>query len=70
MSAQQYKPERFDNSHQDVVDPDYDQGADPDYDDIAQASYGEGTDPDYDADYADPDSGEAPSQEYYKRSQK
>lgn len=55
-----------------------DRKPDPDYDDTTQASHEEGSDPDYDegaqpdydTDYADPDSGEAASQEYYKRSQR
>ena len=58
--------------------PDYDEAIDPVYDEGADLDYDEASDPDYDEssqgefadEFTDADPGEAPSQEYYKRSQK
>jgi hypothetical protein len=62
MSLQKFAPEVQTEDYDEAADPSYNEGADPDYDECGQGEFAD--------DFADPDSEEAGSQEWYKRSQK
>lgn len=62
--------ESTDTNYEQVADPDYDEAPQLSYDEAADPDYDESAQPDYDTDFADPDTGEAPSQEWYLRKQK
>ncbi len=50
------EPELADSARlEEIVDPDYEVGADPDYDDTVQADYEPAADPDYDEPVAEPE---------------
>jgi hypothetical protein len=70
MSLQKFRNSPAAPDFDEAADYDFGSVVDPEYDEAPQLGYGEGVDPDYDQDVADPDAGEAPSQEWYLRKQK
>ena len=70
MSLQKFSRETQPEDYDEAVDPSYDEGADPDYAADTDPDYEEGVQGEFADDFADPDSEEAGSQEWYKRSQK